>query len=129
MKTKALISFAVTAKLVWAFVFAYANCLFSHAAAQLLYSYNYSDTYESQKCDYVHCYKMFCIKLTIYLTRDTITSRKLCWFRKKHLTSTSVHVLVSRRGPLSILNKHCARMTYYFQTYAHANRNRLMDVL
>ena len=32
-KTKALISFAVTAKLVCAFVFAYAKCLFSHDAA------------------------------------------------------------------------------------------------
>ena len=31
---KALISFAVTAKLVCTFVFVYANCLFSHAAAQ-----------------------------------------------------------------------------------------------
>ena len=34
-KTKALISFAVTAKLICAFVFAYANCWFSHEAAQL----------------------------------------------------------------------------------------------
>ena len=34
-KTKALISFAVTAKLICAFVFAYADCLFSHAAAQI----------------------------------------------------------------------------------------------
>ena len=33
MKTKALISFAVTAKLVCAFVFTYANCWISHAAA------------------------------------------------------------------------------------------------
>ena len=35
-KTKALISFAVTAKLIRAFVFAYASCWFSHAAAQIL---------------------------------------------------------------------------------------------
>ena len=34
-KTKALISFAVTAKLICAFVFAYAECRFSHAAAQI----------------------------------------------------------------------------------------------
>ena len=34
-KTKALIRFAVTAKLVCAFVFAYANCWFSHAQAQM----------------------------------------------------------------------------------------------
>ena len=34
-KTKALISFAVTAKLICIFVFAYADCWFSHQAAQL----------------------------------------------------------------------------------------------
>ena len=32
-KKKALISFAVTAKLICAFVFAYADCWFSHEAA------------------------------------------------------------------------------------------------
>ena len=35
VKTKALISFAVTAKLICAFVFAYADCWFSHGAAQI----------------------------------------------------------------------------------------------
>ena len=35
-KTKALISFAVTEKLICAFVFAYAVCLFSLAAAHIL---------------------------------------------------------------------------------------------
>ena len=34
-KTKALISFAVTAKLICAFVFAYADCWVSHAAAHM----------------------------------------------------------------------------------------------
>ena len=34
-ETKALISFAVTAKLVCVFVFAYANCWFSHEAAHI----------------------------------------------------------------------------------------------
>ena len=34
-KTKALISFAVTAKLICVFVFAYAKCRFSHDAAQI----------------------------------------------------------------------------------------------
>ena len=34
-KTKVLISFAVTAKLISAFVFAYADCWFSHEAAQM----------------------------------------------------------------------------------------------
>ena len=36
VKTKSLISFAVTAKLICAFVFAYADCWFSHAAAQII---------------------------------------------------------------------------------------------
>ena len=36
MQTKALISFAITAKLVCAFVFAYADCWFSHAAAHIV---------------------------------------------------------------------------------------------
>ena len=34
-KTKVMISFAVTAKLICAFVFAYADCWFSHEAAHL----------------------------------------------------------------------------------------------
>ena len=34
-KTKALISFAVTAKLICVFVFAYADCWFSHGAAHI----------------------------------------------------------------------------------------------
>ena len=36
-KTKALISFAVTAKLICAFVFAYADCWFSNAAAHIVF--------------------------------------------------------------------------------------------
>ena len=35
-KTKALISFAVTAKLICAFVFTYADCWFSHAVAHIM---------------------------------------------------------------------------------------------
>ena len=34
-KTKALISFAVSAKLICVFVFAYSKCWFSHDAAQM----------------------------------------------------------------------------------------------
>ena len=37
VKAKVMISFAVTAKLICAFVFAYADCWFSHAAAHMLY--------------------------------------------------------------------------------------------
>ena len=36
-KTKALISFEVTAKLICVFVFGYADCWFSHEAAQIFY--------------------------------------------------------------------------------------------
>ena len=36
-KTKALISFVVTVKLIWVFVFAYADCLFSHAVRGSFY--------------------------------------------------------------------------------------------
>ena len=36
-KTKALISFAVTTKLICTFVFAYANCWFSHEVAHTIY--------------------------------------------------------------------------------------------
>ena len=37
MKTKVLTSFAVTAKLICMFVFAYADCWFSHVAAHIFY--------------------------------------------------------------------------------------------
>ena len=36
-KTKALISFTVTVKLICAFVFAFAKCWFSHDAAHILF--------------------------------------------------------------------------------------------
>ena len=36
-KTKALISFAVTAKLICVFVFAYAKCRFSHNEAHMIF--------------------------------------------------------------------------------------------
>ena len=38
-KTKALISFAVTAKLICVFVFAYANSRFSHNPAHIMFDY------------------------------------------------------------------------------------------
>ena len=37
VKTMALISFAVTVELICAFVFTYADCLFSHAEAQMMF--------------------------------------------------------------------------------------------
>ena len=42
VKTKALISFAVTAKLICVFVFAYAGCWFFHEAAQMMILSNLS---------------------------------------------------------------------------------------
>ena len=44
-KTKALISFAVTAKLICAFVFAYVDCCFSHGAAQIDVYHTHSSSY------------------------------------------------------------------------------------
>ena len=49
MKTKALISFAVTAKLICDFVFAYAKSWFSHDEAQIIQPYSqcfFSDGYD-----------------------------------------------------------------------------------
>ena len=43
-KTKALISFAVTAKLICVFVFAYAKSRFSHDAAHFIFVFD-SDSY------------------------------------------------------------------------------------
>ena len=40
VKTKALISFAVTAKLICVFVFVYAKSRFSHAAAHIILGAN-----------------------------------------------------------------------------------------
>ena len=43
MKTKVLISFVVTANLIYAFVFAYADCWFSHEAAHIMMGMLYID--------------------------------------------------------------------------------------
>ena len=45
-KTKVLISFAVTVKLICTFVFANADCWFSHAAAQFVYNGGKHDNYK-----------------------------------------------------------------------------------
>ena len=49
-KTKALISFAVTAKMICVFVFAYVKCWFSHGAAQLWLSKDSFVQYICPKC-------------------------------------------------------------------------------
>ena len=49
-KTKALISFAVTAKLICVFVFAYAKSRFSHDAAHMIT--NYCDNKLMMKSNY-----------------------------------------------------------------------------
>ena len=46
-KTKALISFAFTAKLICAFVFSYANCWFSHAKAHMINQNLHSETWQT----------------------------------------------------------------------------------
>ena len=48
-KTKALISFAVTAKLIWVFVFAYAKSRFSHDTAHMHPS---SDAQSHETCKF-----------------------------------------------------------------------------
>ena len=53
-KTKVLISFAVTAKLIFAFVIAYADCWFSHEAAHMLPINNLY---------FYFCQKVFILKL------------------------------------------------------------------
>ena len=50
MKTKALTSFAVTAKLICAFDFAYADCWFSHAAAHIICKEDTSMTSYNFQC-------------------------------------------------------------------------------
>ena len=63
-KTKALISFAVNAKLIWAFDFAYADCCFSHEAAHIL-SYNLVVTLE--KCLFVLWYNVMINNISVML--------------------------------------------------------------
>ena len=69
VKTKALISFAVTAKLICGFVFAYADCWFSSAAAQiylyLIYTCNFNDVLAIALCNFalIALLVLFFIKL------------------------------------------------------------------
>ena len=46
-----MISIAVTAKLICAFVFAYANCWFSHEVAHLLFAQEYSVHEKTVPCN------------------------------------------------------------------------------
>ena len=46
-KTKALISFAVTAKLICGFVFAFAKCWFSYVVAQIFYELPHGENQQS----------------------------------------------------------------------------------
>ena len=57
-KTKALISFAVTAKLICAFVFVYADCWFSHEAAHMLNNILDPRIY-SALCDFYLLFHLF----------------------------------------------------------------------
>ena len=63
-KTKALISCAVTAQLICVFVFAYANCWFSHAKAQIQYYSWVSKSYQAG-----HNLTLPCALMTDFLIR------------------------------------------------------------
>ena len=61
-KTKALISFAVTAKLICVFVFAYADSWFSHEAAQLYYTEMIPDVLTDFQGSYFYILIFKCIR-------------------------------------------------------------------
>ena len=73
-KTKALISFAVTAKLNCVFVFAYAKCLLSHDAAQLLLPLKYSRKLKILKKNFL---ELFCDAVQYLITPCFTTISKL----------------------------------------------------
>ena len=78
-KTQALISFAVTAKLTCVFVFAYADCWFSHEAAQILAVFKLTILLNSQwgeeKCQQ-KCRQngIWSNPVSLYLSRTTLIS-------------------------------------------------------
>ena len=69
-KKKALISFAVTAKLICVFLFAYVDCWFSHEAAHLLYTSMEQCLFVSD-LEFSVDHKILLLKLTI-LSSETI---------------------------------------------------------
>ena len=81
-KTKALISFAVTAKLICVFVFAYAYCLFSHEVAHLSRGQKYDLTYlnDSVTCNYRIINQFQFVYLKARLICAFIFSYAFCWF-------------------------------------------------
>ena len=86
-KTKALISFAVTAKLICAFVFAYAKSRFSHNEAHLLVSVLYVENARSN--------------LSIHWAH-----MPLCWFCHARLLlvcHVNQYIVVSITPPIVIL--------------------------
>ena len=69
VKKKALISFAVTAKLICVFVFAYAKIRFSHVAAHIILDNNTTDqTAQMHKLIFPFC-KLHKLKSGIHLLR------------------------------------------------------------
>ena len=72
-KTKALISFAVTAKLICVFVFAYANCWFFHARTHLIFCWLCLkfriitlNLWVSEYLGLLHTYKMLLFQIAPY---------------------------------------------------------------
>ena len=76
MKTKVLISWAVTAQLICVFVFAYAKIRFSHDAAHLIFSLNYhvgkTQSYEECTCGFFNYSNVYNThKFIFHMTRFT----------------------------------------------------------
>ena len=104
MKTKALISFAVTAKLICAFVFANADCWFSHAVVHFK---NNLPVNKDQDLEQVKCLKLlnvFVLLLFHNLLKTVCVT--VCSF---HCTCMYVTFLLSS----GVRRKHTSRSRYF----------------
>ena len=89
MKTKALISFAVTAKLLYILVFAYAKCWFSHDAAHMYFETRF-DVYETLCTQQMLVHKGSQIKNWSGECRDVIPTKLQCQTIQKALQSPNL---------------------------------------
>ena len=84
-KTKALISFAVTSKLICVFVFVYADCWFSHEAARMFYiGLNLELIYEGL------CGTFYTLFLSSLMTCFSCGKSKMCLF---HVNITKINTV------------------------------------
>ena len=131
-KTKALISFAVTAKLICVFVFAYADCWFSHEAAHmylkiirnnfcLFVVFRFSQNICSMKKlqnvffnDHQTCINCFSVKsklwgLTVFhFSLFPFKEHAVIWV-KYHLAKTLIHLAKFHTSFGQIINLHMAK--------------------